>query len=429
MLVKFNPTIGLTAGDYPKYCYNFFRCVDAVLTATAGSTPVVRPLTAANTYDNTKNMITSVIANTEAGGWTRSSSYNLVDASYADSGITGRTYIADYYNLSNKSDYPYKKISFYPSTYSTWTSYPNIYVRYGIHTATDYSGTAGYSNDTTAHVINPTSSDFYQASYNGSGYFINLASSNAANQGTALLQGQEYWIAATADYVIITEPLSGMLYCGTRTTQPWENAYSNNPPVVGWVTNLDNRYSYNNNYYGTNTKFAWMLTMDGTGAIRSTPSKVYNIYSGSGKSNTMDYVSGPVWINITHSTSNIGVNGCNLVGDDMGGPLFRSHYQSAVNQGAPGFYSPPASDSSGAFVPPAYPINCQISDSSSVAAYTYMNRGGRCLGIYKSMGGSDTYLNNYYTPGQIFTVDGDSFTPYVANGDTSYRDMFLLRAK
>jgi hypothetical protein len=45
------------------------------------------------------------------------------------------------------------------------------------------------------------------------------------------------------------------------------------------------------------------------------------------------------------------------------------------------------------------------------------------------MGGPDSYLNNFYTVGQIFTIDGDSYTPILTNGETATRDMFLIRAK
>jgi hypothetical protein len=430
MLVKFNPTLGTGNNSTTLYAYNFMRCVDAVLTATAGSTPVVRPLTAAATFDNSTNMITSVIANTEAGGWTRSSSYNLVDASYNASGITSRTYYADYYNSSGKADYPYKKFTLSPNTYSGWTSYPTLFARYGIHTATDYSGTAGYSNSTTSFDLTSYYNSTYTINYGYPALPFNMSRSNSSNIGTALVQGMEFTIAATADYIIIIEPLNSMMYAGTRTTQSWEDSYSNNPPIVAFQTMLDDRYTSQPNYSKYCFKGAWMLTRDGTGAIRSSPSKLATTYNeGTRPADSVDYVSGPFYNTISHSSSNCGLNGCILVGDEMGGPLFRGGYQYAVTKGIPPFITPPTTDSSGALVPPAYPINAMCMDSSTVTSYTYINRGGRCLGIYKGMSGSDAYMNNYYTPGQIFTIDGDSYTPILTNGETAYRDMFLVRAK
>jgi hypothetical protein len=432
MLVKFNPTLGTGNNSTTLYAYNFMRCIDAIITAGAGTTPVVRPLTAAATFDGATNMITQVISNTEAGGWTRSSSYNLVDASYAGTGITNRTYVADYYNNSGKADYPYKKFTITPGSYSTWTSYPYMMFRYGIHTATDYTGTAGYSNSTTSFDMSQYGFSTYNASNNyATGLPWRMDRANTSNIGTALLQGMEFTLAVTADYIILIEPLAFMMYCGTRTTQQWEDTYSNNPPLVAFVTSVDNRYITGAAYVLSNTKAAWMLTRDGTGAIRSSPSKIYQYWTeNAGRSNdTTDYVSGNFTIDIANGASNVGINGCRLVGDESGGPLFNGGYQYAVQYGTPGIISPPTIDSSGALVPPAYPINAMVMESSTVTSYTYLNRGGRCLGIYKGMSGSDAYMNNYYTVGQIFTIDGDSYTPILTNGETANRDMFLIRAK
>jgi len=430
MLVKFNPTLGTGNNSTTLYAYNFMRCVNAILTASASSTPVVRPLTAANTFDGATNMITQVIANTEAGGWTQSSSFNLVDASYAATGITNRTYVADWYNTSGKADYPYKKFSIIPNSLGVWTSYSWLDLIYGIHTATDYSGTAGYSNQTTSFLMTPKYGGGSTTSYPlSSGLQMGLATT--ANIGTALLQGMEFYMAATADYIIIINPLHQMYYMGTRTTQQWEDTYSNNPPIVCWTANVDDRYNSTPTTIKQNMKGAWMLTRDGTGAIRTSPSRM-NLawYENNGRSsNSVDIVCGPYWSDVSTSTTNPGVNGPDPVGDEFGGPLFRSTYQYAVTYGAPGTIIPTTTDSSGALVPPAFPINVMAASSSSVPGYCYLNRGGRCLGLYKSMGGPDSYLNNFYTVGQIFTIDGDSYTPILTNGETFYRDMFLIRAK
>jgi len=434
MLVRFNPTLGTGNNSTTLYGYNFMRCVDAILTAGAGTTPVVRPLTAANTFDSATNMITSVIANTEAGGWTRSSSFNLVDASYAATGITNNTYVADYYNTTGKADYPYKKFTMNtPIQYSSYVGHPMIQFRYGIHTATDYSGTAGYSNSTTSWVLQAHNWTTYTMNYAYPGLPFRMDRSSAANIGTALVQGMEFVLAVTADYIILMEPLNSMIYCGTRTTQTWENTYSNNPPVVAFLTYLDDRYlgGYAG-YMRPNVKVAWMLTRDGTGAIRTSPSKLsfYSYENGNRNgSDGTDFVSGPYFWDMTAAASNVGIDGNYPIGDEMGGPLFKGGYQYAVSKGSPGIITPPTTDSSGALVPPAYPVNVMCMTSSSVTSYTYTNGGGRCLGFYKGMSGSDAYMNNYYTPGQIFTIDGDSYTPILTNGETATRDMFLVRAK
>jgi hypothetical protein len=57
----------------------------------------------------------------------------------------------------------------------------------------------------------------------------------------------------------------------------------------------------------------------------------------------------------------------------------------------------------------------------------YFNQGGRCLGIFKSLSGSDAFMNNFYTPGQNFVVDGENYYPVLTGSDSLYRDMFLIR--
>jgi len=417
MLVKFNPTIGNT--DVNLIGYNFMRAIDAVITAAASSTPVVRPLTAANTYNNSLNIITSVISNTEAGGWTRSSSYNLVDASYSSSGMTGSTYLADYYNASGKSEYPYKKYTVLPQTsYSNYGGYPYIDVIYGIHTDTAYSAVAGYqrSQQVTSGVI--TEGGYYGTVNAGQSL---IYPARNATQGTANVDSGEWIIAATQDYIILVNAAQSIVYAGIRTTNAWENSYSNNPPVVGWSSPTS--FLNISSYYQTNNKFAWMLTQDGAGVARSTPARLYTTSPYTGYNFTANDSS-----TVLHGGGNVGVSSLQLVGNHKGGPLYVSRAVSGAMVSNPGYQQHPVTDSTGALVPCAIPIWTMTNHISSVTSYTYYNQGGRCLGIYKSLGGTDTWMNNFYTPGQIFVVDGDNYYPFLTGTDTLNRDIFLLRA-
>ena len=399
------------------------RCIDAIVTASAGSTPSVNPLTAASTYDTSVNLITSVISNTEAGGWTRSSSFNLVDASYSSSNFDTPSYLADYYNSTGKSAYPYKKFTLKPQQYTTWTSYPYLDFVYGIHTATDYSGTAGYAyigpdNATTSTNICETGNYGYLSWING--FPLSFFTSRTGTIGTAAVNYNEYLIAANQDYVIIMNPYNSILYAGLRTTQQWENSYNNNPPVVSWCANSSSYYSVS---YQANTKFMWALSMDGTGTVRSTPTKAWR-YITSNENNYVQYAGETV----VHGAGNVGTANLRPVGDIAGGPIMRSCQVSAGLAGAPGFRQPPVIDSTGTLVPPAIPINMMLAHQSTNTAYTYFNPGGQCLGIYKSLGGSDAYMNNYYTStSQVFTIGSDSYVPYIVGTDTLYRDMYLVR--
>jgi hypothetical protein len=238
--------------------------------------------------------------------------------------------------------------------------------------------------------------------------------------GTAAVNYNEYLVAATQDYLIILNPYNSVLYAGLRTTQQWENSYSNNPPVVSWCANSSAFYSVN---YQNNSKFMWALSMDGTGTVRPTPHKAWR-YVTSTEGNFTQYTSETV----IHGAGNVGTANLRPVGDITGGPLMRSAQVSAGWVGAPGYRQPPVVDSTGTLVPPAGPINMMLAHQSTNSSNTYFNPGGSCLGIYKSLGGSDAYMNNYYTStSQVFTVGGDSYVPYIVGTDTLYRDMFLVR--
>ena len=115
---------------------------------------------------------------------------------------------------------------------------------------------------------------------------------------------------------------------GTRTTQPWEDTYSNNPPIVAFSTMLDDRYTSQAIYTKYAFKGAWMLTRDGTGAIRTSPSKLATTYNeGTRAANNYDFVSGAMYADISVGAGNAGINGNELVGDEAGGTLFKGGYQ------------------------------------------------------------------------------------------------------
>jgi hypothetical protein len=425
MLVKFDPSIGVGT-DHRLRAYNFMRCVDAVVTAAANSTPSVNPLTAANTYNTGLNCITSVIANAEAGGWTRSSSYNLVDASYDPANVYNRVYYADYYNTTGKSDYPYKKFTLMPQPDYSWDTRPTLCVQYGPHTATTRDG--AYSNETNSSYLGRSYSDYYSGYYNGGavhgGLRLDLSSSTFTNGPNISIPGMEYTIAATQDYIIIANPLYYMIYAGTRATQTWENSLSNNPPMVGFSTFVDYRY-IEQPAWSINQRYFWGILQDGVGTPRTTPSKVWNNNLGSIAYNYTAYNPVSPW----HGGSNVGINGAQVMGNELGQPIMYTRTASNQFGGSPGIQINPVVDSSGTYVPCAIPINFMVSDTSTVTNYTYANKGGKALGIFKSISGPDTWMSNYYTANQIFTVDGDPYWPFVCNGDLVVRDMFLLRAR
>ncbi len=151
MFVKFNPTLG-TANTQLR-CFNFMRIITEVATAAAGSTPVVRPMTAQNTFDDNVNLITEVISNAEAGGWQTSprfdeqnaiKGHNLDTVGYTEANFNNRLYRADLWRDSGKAQLPYLKFTVLPQVFSTWTSYPYMDIIHGAHTDKQYDKVVGY---------------------------------------------------------------------------------------------------------------------------------------------------------------------------------------------------------------------------------------------------------------------------------------------
>lgn len=470
MFVRFNPTLGTSTAQLRAY--NFMRVVTAVCTASAGSTPVVNPLTAANTYNTGINLILEVIANTEGGGWNTAdpgevvgSGHNLPDASYADAGITGRTYRADFWRDSGKIGNPFVKFTVLPQVQDTWTTYPYLDIIYGLHTDRRFSQTAGYqpsggsgggtattARNMTAPVNNATGYAAHQIRPNETG----------TNQGTALINDQEWFLASTADYVILIHPKFGITYLGTREMQPWEQIYSDNPPIFGFhcpVTRW-NGTAVANIGHTPRKMMAWWRLKDGDGNVRQNPflsfyQDLVNIQDHPHAPNTFGNSAGS-WARNCVSTSpqytQWSVSDASalerIMGDPFGGPLFRlkglqdsySTIQAGHAPFAPGgwtvwtnngpfgpTYPPMVDPATGILVPPAYPIVPQLMITSNTVAQVFINQGGRLNGIFKSLSGADVFMERYYNPGQNFVIGGQTFYPVITGTDTGYRDMFLIR--
>lgn len=285
MFVKFDPTLG--GGTDQNKSYNFMRLITEVATAAAGSTPVVNPLTSAGTYDTNVNLITEVISNTEAGGWTASTTTDLGalsttaqchfldDAGYTDTNLQNRVYRADLYRASGKATYPYVKFTVLPQVQSTWTTYPYIDIVYGCHTDTRWNYVAGYAPNggsgggtaTTGRNITAPGSTADQLIYHGI-----RPSETATNQGTASVSRKEWFLAITADYFILIQPFTSITYLGTRTMNAWEQSYSDNPPLVAFHTPVQNWANLTLCKMNAPRKMmAWWRLKDGTGTVRTNP--------------------------------------------------------------------------------------------------------------------------------------------------------------
>ena len=431
MLCKINPTLG-GATDERARAINFLRAIQAICTASAGSTPSVASITTPTASPvigtaGSVNIITEVISNTEAGGWTTSSSTDITsnyNASYST------PYTLDLYRDSGKATFPYRKLSFRTNlSYAfnnTYTSYPYIVCSHGFNTATDATGNYLLGTNSNIPEANGTGTLQYK-------YDVNYGAPSSANTNFRPAAG-EYLIASTDRYFIAISGSLGstgnpgtLMYVGLRTTSGWEDQYDDNPPLASVV--YDASQSYQSGCGSNASMFA--RTFQYTGSYNSNPAwyRMQNDPTSSLSAETatfggyyFDPLSGVNYGAAPSSTSSL-MNQQHLWGNQMQipmcggvGGLFRGkHRQDTIMTG-------PVSDpSTGLLVPPAYPITFARHHQ------TTMNPGGQAIGLYKSMGGSETFLQRYYTPGQTFVVNNEGYYAYSMGNDALYRDLFLIR--
>lgn len=429
MLCKINATVG-GATDQKARAINWLRAIQAICTAAAGTTPSVASVTTPTAsptigVSGSVNVITEVISNTEAGGWTASASSNVqsnYDASFAV------PYQVDLYRDSGKATYPYRKLSFranpvYPFN-GSYSSYPVIAVTHGFNTA--QAATGNYLLGTRWNSL--ASDGVYARNYFDVNYY------DGGENTDFWPQAGEWLVASTDRYFILMSGSTGgsavgypgaMMYVGLRTTNVWEDQYDDNPPLASVVYSGSERHSSGN---GQNASM-WCRTMGPTGTVNSTPAwyRIQNQSSGSW-TNQMD-VSGnyvcPLsgWNNQGTALSSFSTSPRYHWANQMQVPMLpggwgmmRSRYRENTQ-----VVGPVTDPATGVMVPPAYPITFARNLQSS------HNSGGTAIGLYKSLSGTDTFLQNYYSPGQTFVVNNEAYYAYAIGNDSNFRDLFLVR--
>jgi hypothetical protein len=248
MLCKINPTLG-GATDEKARAINFLRAIQAICTASAGSTPSVASLTTPTAtptigVSGSVDIITEVISNAEAGGWTSSASTNVISNYNAS---LSSPYTVDLYRDSGKSVFPYRKLSFRtnPGTNfnASYTSYAYIVCSHGFNTAIDASGSYLLGTNMSVPGTNGDSNPLlYKFDVNGS----------QATAGASVFRpaAGEWLIASTGDYFIAlsggfgaTGNPGNLIYAGLRSVSGWENQYNDNPPLCSVVYDGSDSYA------------------------------------------------------------------------------------------------------------------------------------------------------------------------------------------
>lgn len=427
MLCKINATVG-GATDEKARAINFLRAIQAICTAPAGSTPSVASLTAPTAsptigVSGSVNVITEVISNEEAGGWTSSAS-TTVTSGYNVS-LPTVPYTVDLFRDSGKATYPFRKLSFRTNPNhlfsGAYTTYPMIGVSHGYNQVSSATGNyllgaaAQWADLTTGGVSNRYRADVNYSNESGTGVGFRPAA------GEWLIASTDRYFIALSGQLGATGLPGTMMYVGLRTTDAWEHQYDDNPPLASVVYDGSSNY---NNATGVNATM-WARTRQTTGVINSLPAwwRIQNIAAASigstpnSSGNNISPLGGYAQI-----SGNISVDSI-FWGNEMQVPMLpglggimRSNTRQNLTM-----TGPVADPVTGTLVPPAFPITFARHKQNSSTS------GGTAIGLYKSMGGSDQFMQEYYTPGQTFVVNNEAYYAYAIGNDTLYRDLFLIR--
>jgi hypothetical protein len=277
MLVSFNPMINTSATIDAAYM-NFLRCVKAICTAAAGTSSLtVNPTLAINgTSDNTSNCITKIYANAEAGGWTESTSSNVIQPGTAFTAMTSASvfqYKFDAYNGSGKGSMPYNKVCFHLNggtstdfmglnrsipAYTQYSTYPQVMMTFGCSTTTDWTdtrfiptgaSTGGNYPNYQHNVAGASGSTYQNQSLTCYGFMSNSSAYWGLNSMNPFALNRTFFLSVTANYCILWEQSSLNSYTASPFYANDLQLNSNAGATTGQSPTYSNS-SYTSPYYG-----------------------------------------------------------------------------------------------------------------------------------------------------------------------------------
>ena len=352
---------------------------------------------------STNNCVT-LISNTDAGGWSVSSNDNIADSFSGTNNTIGAALLDLYVQNTNKSVYPYHKISmrqnplvsFANLTYST---YGYIYAYHGA------SASNGYSDAT------------YSA-FTGPSAIVNQRTSPQAASGFGALLANTgdfpCLLAVTSNYMHIVQN-NYIVSMGYRDTVAWEDTYSDNPPVYHFC--VDTRTALTSTRYPSSS-LMYGRSLNNTGTVGAAARFQY-AYTGAVNVAQPHPVVGTQMNGTTAASAVPGslVAARNGFTSGPSAPLF--HLSQLGDTGYTAYYGPGYDTSNSTFVPCAYPIIMQVQRTGT------FNSGGKANGVYKSLSAGAAYtMTVYYTANATYTVGSDSYYPAITGGGN---DMFLVR--
>lgn len=417
MIVTVNPEIGGVSTDAKSRNFNMLRCLHAVATANAGSTPVVNPVnTSGGTLNGSYNCIT-VVSNSEAGGWSNGvSTTTFANTAYNSS--SSSTWVDLYQTGTGKTTFPYLRAAFgnynYPYS-SSFTSYPRI----------EWAAGCSANNPTSIAI---TSTDIWNStpvcgvrdpgsitSYNHGAFRFDEAS-------------MTYTIAVTANYIIIVTP-KALFYFGLRTVSGWELTRTDNVPWVhfcyGRGTETANWTVHNYYHQDAAVMFGTGIKQDGTFPVAYSTN-----WGGTGYQNynypcALTWQLGGAsyygWPNVpSYSYSREGSISYNYLRPIV--PNYLLSNQSIASYSYFTNWEPPMSDPiTGLSVPAAYPIvfsGFNVNNFSGVQGTAY----GIMRGPHMTKAGLD-----YYVTASEYTINGESWIPVRTGAAPNTPDLWFIR--
>jgi hypothetical protein len=219
------------------------------------------------------------------------------------------------------------------------------------------------------------------------------------------------------------------MYVGLRTTNAWETQYDDNPALASFY--YDGGYYYDSSA-GSNASM-WCRTLNGSGGVNSNPSwfrihnSPYNGYASTPSvfGYSVDPLTGARYYSSYGSNYSDGMSrdARYYYANEMQIPMLgmTGIMRSKARSAQYGTVGPVTDPVTGTYVPPAFPITFARNQQTS------SNPGGTAIGLYKSLGGTDSFMQQYYAPGQTFVLNNEGYYPYAIGNDTNYRDLFLVR--
>jgi hypothetical protein len=426
MLVKFNVNPSAAVTSTSARMVNFLNCVYAISTSAASGTPVVRPYTTAITSatDGTKNCITSVLSNTEAGGWTQSTVSSQVtnnNATLSNSTI----YVMDLYTNTGKATYPYNKVAF---------GFPGVSQSSIDGSASNY-GCIKHGMGTTATLSTIAWSTTY-ATNSANIWSDSSATTHPFYVGSSAAEDWEFLMAVTSSYMIISNR-NGFFYYANREQNYYENSNVNGTFHCGFGYSAranPGKYSTNSGQGGTwvSTSIPYYNTNTATAGVRTE-----QVWNNQGSSYSyIDAISG-----MAPATANPASQAFLLY---AGNPITYTNGQGATS--TPSYYAPlfiKGSDygvgaymhegliqdaTTQAWIPPAQSIIMKTYGQYST--YYYMTSPVKLPGILKGPNIAPAIWTAYsLTDYAEYTYNGETWV-MVRSGtssNTALTDIFFLR--